>query len=328
MQRKRGNRIMNQKEYTIVRHTFSDLNGQLISNRGYSCSLMYKKQQSFLVRSIRRIWNKLHLPFESIWYDKSVLYGTDKIVVFEPLCTAEYMKWLHKKKPNADIVFWYWNIAKNTVCPDTIEDEWCRKYSFARLDCVNYNMKFNPLPYFYEIDVGRPDKEFDIVFVGKDKGRLPALLELRSQFDAMGLKTKFVISPSHSYDKHPEYSPAISYIDSVKLGSRSKAVLDYIEVNNSGQSLRVIEALFQKEKIITNSVLVSDYDFYCPENIFILGKDDMSRLCEFLNSPYKKIDEDIIDKYDFDKVIERFFMPEDEYGDHMMSLMRTRKEIE
>lgn len=318
---------MNQKEYTIVRHTFSDLIGKLISNRGYSCSLMYKKQQSFIIRSIRRVWNKLHLPFGSIWYDKSVLHSTDKIVVFESLCTAEYMKWLRKKKPNADIVFWYWNIAKNTICPDAIEDKWCRKYSFARLDCVNYNMKFNPLPYFYEIDVGHPEKEYDVVFVGKDKGRLSVLLELRSQFDAMGLKTYFVISPSHSYDKNPEYSPAISYIDSVKLGSRSKAVLDYIEVNNSGQSLRVIEALFQKEKIITNSILVSDYDFYCPENIFILGEDNLSRFDDFLNSPYKEIDERIIERYDFDKVIERFFLANDEYGEHMMELMRSRKDI-
>lgn len=319
---------MNRKEYTIVRHTFSDLFGQLILKRGYSYSLMYKKQQSFLIRSIRRIWNKLHLPFEWIWYDKNILNCTDKIIVFEPLCTAEYMRWLHKKKPNADIVFWYWNIAKNTVCPDTIKDEWCRKYSFSRLDCLNYNMKFNPLPYFREIVVEIDEKKYDIVFVGKDKGRLSALLQLRNQFDSMDMKTKFVISPSHRYEKNPEYSTAISYIESVKLGSKSKAVLDYIEVNNSGQSLRIIEALFQKEKIITNSILVSDYDFYRPENIFILGKDDISCLSEFLNSAYKEIGKDIINNYDFDTAIERFFVLDDEYGDHMISLMLNRKDVE
>lgn len=319
---------MNQSEYTIVRHTFSDLNGKLILNRGYQGCLMYKQQGNFAIRTLRRLWNTLHLPCESIWYDKSVLKGTEKIVVFEPLCKPTYVKWLRKKKPNADIVFWYWNIAKNTVCPDEIRDDWCRKYSFARLDCLNYNMRFNPLPYFYEIDVEQSQKEYDIVFVGKDKGRLPALLELRKQFDDMGLKTKFVITPSHSYDKNPEYSPAISYIESVKLGNRSKAVLDYIEVTNSGQSLRVIEALFQKEKIITNSILVSDYDFYRPENIFILGKDDMNRLGEFLNTPYKEIESEIIDRYDFDRVIERFFAQDDEYGDKMMALMKEREWLE
>lgn len=315
---------MNPKDYTIVRHTFSDLTGQLISNRGYSCCLMYKGQQSFIIRSIRRFWNAFNLPFESIWYDKSVLHGTDKIVVFEPLCTAQYMKWLRKNKPNADIVFWYWNIAKNTVPPDKIKDEWGRKYSFSRLDCINYKMRFNPLPYFHEISVECPNIEYDIIFVGKDKGRLSALLDLKNQFNAMGLKTKFIISPTHSYSKHFEYSKAISYIDSVKLGSQSKAILDYIEINNSGQSLRVIEALFQKKKIITNSVLITDYDFYCPENIFILGKDDINRLKEFLNSPYKEIKKEIVDSYDFDKIIERFFIFNDEYAAHMMTLMMKR----
>ncbi len=316
---------MNRNEYTIVRHTFSDLNGKLILERGYVGRLMYKQQGNFLFRTLRRLWNKFHLPGESIWYDKDVLRSTEKIVVFEPLCKPTYLKWLRKKKPNADIVFWYWNIAKNTVCPDEIRDDWCRKYSFARLDCLNYNMRFNPLPYFHEIDVGQAEKEFDIVFVGKDKGRLSALLDLKKQFNDMGLKTKFVISPSHRYDKSPEYSPAISYIDSVKLGSRSKAVLDYIEVNNSGQSLRVIEALFQKEKIITNSILASDYDFYRPENIFILGKDDINKLGEFLNTPYKEIEQEIIDRYDFDSVMERFFTQNDEYGDKMMALMKKRE---
>lgn len=319
---------MNRDEYTIIRHTFSDLIGKLILDRGYKGCLMYKKQTSFVTRTMRRLWNKFHLPFESIWYDKSVLKATNKIVVFEPLCKSTYVEWLRRKKPDADIVFWYWNIAKNTVCPDEIMDVWCRKYSFARMDCANYNMKFNPLPYFYEIDGGSQEKKYDIVFVGKDKGRMPALLELRDRFDRMKLKTKFVISPTHSYDKHPEYSPTISYMESVKLGNRSKAVLDYIEVNNSGQSLRVIEALFQKEKIITNSILISDYDFYCPENIFILDKDDMSRLEEFLNTPYKEIAPEIIQRYDFDSVIERFFTDSDEYGDYMMALMKKRTEAQ
>lgn len=311
--------------YTLVRHSFSDVFGEHIKQHGYNCCLMYKKQSSFFIRTLRRVWHKFHIPFESVWYDKEVLKYDGEIVIFEPLCTPIYVKWLRKKKPNADIVFWYWNIAKNTVCPDTIKDTWCRKYSFARLDCAQYNMKFNPLPYFSEIKVQPAEKEYDIIFVGKDKGRLPALLDLKKQFEDLGLKTKFVISPTHSYDKGPEYSPPIKYMESVELGNRSKAVLDYIEVNNSGQSLRVVEALFLKEKIITNSILVSDYDFYCPENIFILGRDDINSLPEFLNTPYKEVAPEIIAKYDFDNVIKRFFEEKDEYGEHMMELMKNRE---
>ena len=184
---------MNHSDYIIVRHTFNDCLGKIIKERGYVCCNLYKKQSSFLIRSLRRLFIKLHLPQKSIWYDKEILkYKGKKIVIQEPLCTVDYVKWLRKKKPEADIVFWYWNYAKNTINPDLIDDSLCRKWSFARLDCKKYGMRFNPLPYFTEIEAPAKTAEYDIVFVGKDKGRLSALLELRKQFTEMGLTTKFI----------------------------------------------------------------------------------------------------------------------------------------
>ena len=238
------------KEYVLIRNSFSDDLGKAMVKRGYTCCLLYKKNNSFIHRTLRRLCHKLHLPLEQLWFDKSVLKHNGKLVIFESLCTPTYVKWLRKNKPDADIVFWYWNIAKNTVSPDTLKPEWCRKWSFARLDCQKYGMNFNPLPYFHELILEPQNRDYDIIFVGKDKGRLPALLDLKKTFIEMGLKVKFIISPTNRYTKNSEYSPAINYMESVRLGMQSKAVLDYIEINNSGQSIRVIESLFQKEKII------------------------------------------------------------------------------
>ncbi len=310
-------------EYTLIRHSFSDDFGRYMKKQGYNCCMIYKKQNVFFLRTLRRLWHKLRIPFESIWFDKEILKYNGKMVIFESLCNPTYVKWLRKKKPDADIVFWYWNIAKNTVSPDSLNNAWCRKWSFARLDCKKYGMQFNPLPYFKEMIIEPQEKIYDVVFVGKDKGRLSALLELKCSFENLGLKVKFVITPTNGYTKHSEYSPSISYMESVKLNAQSKAVLDYIEINNSGQSLRVIEALFQREKIITNSILVSDYDFYCPENIFILGKDNLEDLPAFLNTPYKDISPEIIAQYDFDTIIRRFF-ESDGYSERMMSLLGER----
>ena len=310
---------MNKNGYVIVRHTFSDSIGKLIKDRGYCCCCIYKKQDSFFMRSLRRVFQKVRLLPQSIWYGKKVLDYNGKIIIFESLCTADYVKWLRKKKPDADIVFWYWNYAQNTINPNAIDDRLCQKWSFSRLDAKKYGMRFNPLPYFTEIEAPLKTREYDIVFVGKDKGRLSALLDLKTQFNSMGLTTKFIITPTHSYNKNPEYSKPISYMESVAVSAQGRAVLDYIEVTDSGQSLRVIEALFLQEKIITNSELVVDYDFYCPENIFVLGKDDMARLPEFLATPYKEIDREIIMRYDFDSVIERFFSEEKTVFDDMLN---------
>ena len=319
---------MNRSNIVIVRGVFSDDIGKLIIKRGYTCCQFFKNQSNFLIRSIRRVWNKLNLPGKSIWYDKKILsIDSQEIVILDSLCTVDYLTWLRKKKPNAKIIFWYWNIVKNSIPPYSIPDGLVDKWSFSRKDCVKYGMRFNPLPYFSELSYSSSKKDFDIVFVGKDKGRLEGLLKLRTSFEKLGLSTKFVITPDHPYSNNPEYSKPISYLESVQLDTKAKAVLDYIEVNDSGQSLRILEAIFIKEKIITNSQLIFDYDFYCPENFFVIGHDDLSELPKFISSPYKEIADDIVNKYDFDSVIGRFFSGEETIFDEMLKNMTERSNI-
>ena len=67
-----------------------------------------------------------------------------------------------------------------------------------------------------------------------------------------------------------------------------------------------MEALFLERKLITNNTDIKNYDFYNHDNIFILGEDNINEIKEFINKPYKKIDQDIIDYYDFDQWLNRF----------------------
>ena len=52
-------------------------------------------------------------------------------------------------------------------------------------------------------------------------------------------------------------------------------------------------------------------DFYCKDNIFIIGKDDINDLAEFINRPYKEVDSEIVDQYDFSSWLNRFFNNEE-----------------
>ena len=64
--------------------------------------------------------------------------------------------------------------------------------------------------------------------------------------------------------------------------------------------------MFLERKLITNNTDIKNYDFYNHDNIFILGEDNINEIKEFINKPYKKIDQDIIDYYDFDQWLNRF----------------------
>ena len=97
-----------------------------------------------------------------------------------------------------------------------------------------------------------------------------------------------------SYDK---------YLDFISDG---KVLLDIVNDNVTGITLRVMEGLFFRKKVITNNKTISSYDFYNENNFFILGIDNTNNLKEFINSEYKVIDQKIIENYDVENWIKRF----------------------
>ena len=62
-----------------------------------------------------------------------------------------------------------------------------------------------------------------------------------------------------------------------------------------------------QKKLITNYSEIKEYDFYDKENIFILGEDDPEEFVGFINTNFKKIDDEILKKYDFKNWLEKFF---------------------
>jgi len=292
----------------ILRSNSTDFVGRHIRNRGYKVIDPYVGQGNMLSRFLRRIHFNSGFPFVSIWYNKKILKNkVENIIIFETDITADYISWLCSKKEESNIKIWYWNIVKNTINPSLIESEKCEKWSFSSKDCNKYRMKFNPPPYFYEIKFPSNDIIYDIVFIGKDKGRLRMLLEYKKIFEEMGLKVHFHITPDRRWKKGRNHSSRLRYKDSLVLASKSRAVFDYIEINDSGQSMRVMETLFWNKKVITNNKLIKGYDFYMPENIFVLGEDNLENLHKFINTPYKPVDREIVLNYDFDRWLERFY---------------------
>ena len=282
----------------------------MISKRGYSIKSPYIYDHNIAFRWLRRMHFRIKAPRAKTWFNEEIAKCSPKtIVVFESLISWQFLNWLRRVHPKSRIIVWYWNIAKNTIDPNSINDGTIEKWTFSRRDAIEYNMKFNPPPYFREISMPQVPHEYDISFVGRDKGRLKQLLFYKEVFTSMGLKTKFIITPERKWKHHKEYHKPISYNQVLDLSSRSKAVFDYIEVCDSGQSMRVFEALFHEKKLITNSRLIIDYDFYKKGNIFVLDGniDDMTRLKDFIESPYEHVDLEIVLKYDFENWLKRFF---------------------
>ena len=272
------------------------------------CFKMYKDLPLFL-KVFRKVSLKLNF-FKSIWFDDWVyeLDHIDAVIVFStnPFETVDE---IYKRNPKVQIVFWYWNpILTKGIKPFQISDEKCDKWSFDENDCKKFNLKQNTSFYFDNITLPINEIINDVVFLGVDKGRRNDLNSIEKEFISLGLKTKFHIVDDNWNDKNytGDKTP-ISYEKYLEMLSRSKAILDFVQVGQSGLTLRPFESIFLNKKLITNDTELIKQDFYNPENVFILGYNSIENLKKFIDSPFIPVKEDIKNKYDVINWLDRFF---------------------
>lgn len=250
---------------------------------------------------IYRLFRKLKIPksiFFASW--KKNIKKYKKVIIFDNTYDKYLTKYIKKKNPQIKIILWYWNSMveynnENIAKDDSYIDE---IWTYNRFDAENYALKYNPQFYSKKMNNDNNDIQNDIIFMGRNKGRKEELINLKDSFNGVNLQTEFII-----IEKEKDLITYDSYVEKVL---KSKCILDYGNFEYCGLSLRPLEALFLKKKLITNNKDIINYDFYNKNNIFVLGIDDMAKLNDFINSEYIEIDQKIVDYYDFDNWLKRF----------------------
>ena len=250
---------------------------------------------------IYRLFRKLKIPksiFFASW--KKNIKKYKKVIIFDNTYDKYLTKYIKKKNPQIKIILWYWNSMveynnENIAKDDSYIDE---IWTYNRFDAENYALKYNPQFYSKKMNNDNNDIQNDIIFMGRNKGRKEELINLKDSFNGLNLQTEFII-----IEKEKDLITYDSYVEKVL---KSKCILDYGNFEYCGLSLRPLEALFLKKKLITNNKDIINYDFYNKNNIFVLGIDDMAKLNDFINSEYIEIDQKIVDYYDFDNWLKRF----------------------
>lgn len=248
-----------------------------------------------------RFIRKFNLIFYIYFFNKewtSQIKKYDYFIIFDNGYTNRISKYIKRKNKNIKIIMWFWNsiniLNKNIIFDKNIDEFW----SFDKNNCLEFGFKYNS--QFYSNKVSIPQKndlKYDCLFVGRNKGRKEFIKKVNTVFQKNGLKLKtFIIDDE---DK------IISYSDYLELLSNSKTILDIVANYQVGLSLRCMESLFLQKKLITNNLDIVNYDFYNKNNIFVLGIDDINKLSDFINSKYVKIDQKIVDNYDFESWLNR-----------------------
>lgn len=281
----------------------------------------FYKECNKAVRAIRRVSRKTNIPDKSFWYSNQLkhLHKFETIIVHISMETLEPVFYLRKLYPDKRIIAWYCNVVFNTTNPNLIRDI-AEVWSFDQEDCKKHNMKFNHQYYFktYIPDI-MPKPEYDVYFCGVEWGRLDKILNIYDTLNEQGISNKFRIvgesikstTSQGRWGTRPIpldlYSENFISYDQMKTEAyKAKAILEINKTDQTGSTLRQMEAMFFQKKLITDNKNIVNEPYYDPNNIFILGYDNISKLPDFINSSINQINDRTINKYDVINWINNF----------------------
>ncbi|MDM2776600.1 hypothetical protein OGY18_05440 [Citrobacter sp. Cpo142] len=263
--------------------------------------------QKFLLKSLQNKVNTLNID------------SFDYIVIIKAECVSnEFMIWLKSKYIKSKFLFYAWDSIRNYPHVEGLLHHFDQCFSFDRNDSLNYE-RLEHLPLFYSPHykkstetpkVGRisfigsyHSDRFDVLNKIQEKYSDIYDLNFNIYFPSVIIFSSFLMKNYRSLSSFKNFRLTLKPIsgeDIVKVYNNSSAVVDIHHPHQNGLTMRVIELLPLRRKIITTNESVKDYPFYHKNNICIIDRDDPVIDDEFITGKYVQTDELFISLYSID----------------------------
>lgn len=260
-------------------------------------------------RFFRILHFKSKFPCKNIWYRKLPETQPEIIIIHEGIVTEDYLRWLRSQVHNVRIMVQFLNRIKNNQEIKLLKKYACEATTSDPYDCKKYGIT-NEMSAIYlrHFVVNKVNPEYDVYYVGRAKK------ERRNSLDKIVhlLRERGLLVKTHIVSPYPygitlgKYNNIIPYEDILNELSKTKAILYLSQGASFGITIRVIESTVNQIKLITDSASIMETPIYRKENVFILGEDDISRIKEFLNSPFVPIEKEVLETFYFDTDIKKY----------------------
>jgi hypothetical protein len=262
--------------------------------------------QDFLMKFKR----KFGLNFDKYISSNEIGSEFDMIVFFDISC--DYRNLPHLKGKNKDVRLFLWNIVDDFVGRlrkenknadiEYVKSCFDKVYSFDKEDCKKYGLEYFPSLYTTDCKLLSSEYNNDIVFLGSEKGRGEILKNIYDTFAKYGVKQKYHVymfdAPYVEADGFTLTSKTENYKTYLEWVAKSRGILDMPQSGQIGFTLRIMESVFLKKKLVTTYKDIINYKLYSRNNIFIVGYDDECRIKDFVNDEYEEVCDDVLMFYD------------------------------
>lgn len=240
--------------------------------------------------------------------------------------TDKMIKQLRDSQKNARFLFYTWDAMVLYPNAKELIDLFDKAYSFDTDDCENFD-KLNLLPLFYtrsfeKIGLESDNctlREYDIVSVcTAHPNRYKTMSKLFPELESMGIRIfsymflnklqyiynrMFVTEFKRSKSKEFKFKP-LTEQENLEALKKANTVFDMQHNKQSGLTMRTIETLGAKRKLITANKNIKKYDFYDENNIFVMDENNLSGIEQFIRREYEAIGDEIYKKYSLHSWIE------------------------
>ncbi|GHA43887.1 hypothetical protein GCM10007103_26370 [Salinimicrobium marinum] len=196
------------------------------------------------------------------------------------------------------VISYYYDSINNIPEKQNLLAYFDEVYSFEKADVKKFGLKF--ITNFIPVD--EPDNfanEKGVFHISSYDSRSKIIVDVARQLEKFEYPYNFVVKSGKALDS--KYLKVITeYVDCkevLQLMKRSDVILDVQKEHQEGLSFRVFEALGFDKKLITTNEDVRNYDFYNPENILIVDRENPVVIKSFLRNEYVPVPKSIKDKY-------------------------------
>lgn len=225
----------------------------------------------------------------------------EHIIIFDSILWDTNIDLIREMFPKSKITYFFLNVVEKKHNIKNVKHYSDQVFTFDRRDSMKYGLSYH---HFFSV-VQSPDccaiRDIDVLFVGKNKGRLRKLEEISSKLLKLDISAVFyvvkdsVLDSSRLLDLH---NRNLLVQDYNILLRRSKCLLEICQDAQMDCTIRVVDAFLGHQKVITNNLHIKSYDFYNPKNILVLenGTTD-EELKMFINTKYQILEKAVYDKY-------------------------------
>lgn len=265
----------------------------------YKYPSFYHKALNFFTKNLG-ISNLKHIHYNEVILDqiKSIKSIDTSIYIKADFLSKETIEAVNKKSRQSVLII---SDSINRY-PKTknILSLFDKVFSFEKKDCKKYNLRFKTNFIYKTIENAPENHKYKVFNISSFDNRFHVIKKISKALYEMKIKSKIVIFTSkENTEPYLEFSKkSLSIEENNQFLEESEIMLDVSRNGQEGLSFRVFESLGLKKKLITTNKDIINYDFYNPDNIFVIeNTNDIKISPAFFETSYVDIPENILNKY-------------------------------